>query len=471
MKITKSKIINRLAHHFTILIIGFQFIFSSCKKFVEVPPPYTQLSSANVFSDDATATAAMFAIFSQLGSDAVTYNLSLYPGLSADEFTNYSSDQPNIQLYDNSITADNSLVSELWNKLYNLIFQCNSIIESLDKSSNLSPAVKQQIYGEALFMRGWLYFYLENNFGDIPLITSTDYTKNSTLSRSPSEAIYEQIIKDLIQSQTMLSTYFVDANSTTSSEERLRPTTWAARALLSRVYLYIGKWEEAIEHSSSVIINSGLFALSDSLNEVFLMNSHEAIWQITISPYNTVEGPRFTLTSIPSISALSPQLINSFEDGDRRLKNWVGQYTEDNQTYYFPSKYKVFDFQSPITEYIMVIRLAELYLIRAEAYAQIGSLSQSLDDINKIRLRAGLSPFTSSSKEYILSKIQQERKIELFSELGHRWFDLKRTNKIDEVMSKIAPEKGGNWNNHARIYPIPQSDRLKNPNLTQNPGY
>jgi hypothetical protein len=116
-----------------------------------------------------------------------------------------------------------------------------------------------------------------------------------------------------------------------------------------------------------------------------------------------------------------------------------------------------------------VLRLAEQYLIRAEARANQNNIAGAVDDINVIRTRAGLPAVSQGvSKDQCLLAIEQERRIELFTEWGHRWFDLKRTNRADAVLSTL---KSPNWQSADRLYPIPQSELETDVHLNQNPGY
>jgi hypothetical protein len=119
----------------------------------------------------------------------------------------------------------------------------------------------------------------------------------------------------------------------------------------------------------------------------------------------------------------------------------------------------------------MVLRLAEQYLIRAEARAAMNNLTGAKADLDVIRVRAGLPRTTANTKEAILNAIAHERRIELFTEWGHRWFDLKRTGAIDSVMKNIAIEKASIWNTNFKLFPIPQTEILLNSRLIQNNGY
>lgn len=126
-----------------------------------------------------------------------------------------------------------------------------------------------------------------------------------------------------------------------------------------------------------------------------------------------------------------------------------------------------------VSEYLMLFRLGEQYLIRAEARAHQGNVGEAQNDLNAIRNRAGLPNTTASDTSSLYVAILRERQVELFSELGQRWLDLKRTGKVDEVMQVVTPLKanGANWQSYQQWYPVPYSDIQKNTNLRQNDGY
>jgi hypothetical protein len=139
-------------------------------------------------------------------------------------------------------------------------------------------------------------------------------------------------------------------------------------------------------------------------------------------------------------------------------------------TYYFPFKYKV-QSGSQVTEYSMVLRMAEQYLIRAEARARLNKISLAQDDINMLRIRAALPNIIIADQQGLLKSLWHEKQIELFSEWGHRWLDLKRTGEIDSVMKIVCPQKQADWKSFQQLYPLPQTERDNDVNLTQNPGY
>lgn len=299
----------------------------------------------------------------------------------------------------------------------------------------------------------------------------------------------QQVITDLIKAQTLLNINYVDAKTDTATTiERVRPNKSVATALLARAYLYLGDYNGKnianyadAETQATTVINDSRYSLSP-VTGVFLKNSAEAIWQLqTALPAgsDTPDGILFILISAPqtgqnNYTTISSQLMGSFEPNDQRQNNWIGNYTATGPspvTYYFPYKYRNYTLKSQ--EYTMVLRLGEQYLIRAEAEAQENKLAAAATDLNIIRARAGLPPTSATTQSALLAAIQHERQVELFTEWGHRWFDLQRTGNANNVMSIVCPQKGGSWSSdgHQQLFPIPQADIATDHNLTQNAGY
>lgn len=458
--------------------------FVSCRKFLEVDAPATSTNGRNVFNSDATATAVLTGIYAKISSSGVRGGLnaiSVCSGLSADELTlfggaaNTATDY--IPYYTNGLSNSNTTIN-FFSAIYPIIFTTNSAIEGLTQSIGVSKPVKQQLLGEARFMRAFCYFYLVNLFGDVPLALTTDYKTNSTLIRKTKSDVYQQIKNDLIEAKSLLGSDFVGANSVTPTNERVRPTKWAATALLARVYLYTREWTNAETEASAVIANTSLFSLAN-LDDVFIANSRETIWQLqpVIEGENTPEARIFILPPTGPTGDmqfpvyLSSDLVNNFEADDQRKNKWVGSVVANNITYHYPYKYKVTFGASALLEYSTVLRLAELYLIRSEARAQQNNLPSAATDLNTIRNRASLGNIAAGSQSGLLAAIQQERQVELFTEWGHRWLDLKRNGNIDAVMETAASRKGGTWNTNWQWYPLSLTELQRNPKLTQNTGY
>ena len=374
------------------------------------------------------------------------------PGFK-DEFTKNEITQVN------HVNIDNSF----WKPAYKYIYAANLAIEKLSQSQGLSTSLKNQLTGEAKFIRAFCYFHLVNLFGDIPLVISTKYQNTAVAPRAGTSIVYSQIINDLLDAKNLLPADYI-------TTERVRPNKWAAAALLSRCFLYTSQWQNAASEANA-IIGSGVYSLEADLNNVFLNSSTEAIWQLLpVRPgFNTYEGLEILPTSSLSYPTylVTSSLRNSFENGDNRKSSWINSRVYNNDTLYFPFKYKIPN-GTTLTEYYMVFRLAEQYLIRAEAALNLNNVADAQADINSIRSRAGVGNTLANDIPSLKLAIEQERRSELFCEWGHRWYDLKRTGRANNILSFI---KGATWQSTDVLWPVPQQEINLNPSLTQNPGY
>jgi hypothetical protein len=232
------------------------------------------------------------------------------------------------------------------------------------------------------------------------------------------------------------------------------------------------EWQSAIDESSNVIDNNSLYRVVSSLDSVFLINNPEAIFQIN-SPYsNPWETSTYIFSGTPVNAILSNSIMEAFEKNDLRRDIWVDSTIDvDNNVYYYPTKYKAIDL--PVIEYTTVMRLSEQFLIRAEANTRLNNIPNAIADLDVIRERAGL-PLISSidpgiSQSELIEVILHERQVELFTEWGHRWFDLKRSELIDVVIGDFK----SNWNFTDALFPIPEIQIQNDPAMKndQNEGY
>lgn len=440
--------------------------FNSCDNFVEVDLPKSQLTSDAVFEDAETANAAMAGLYTKLRMNGIlagsATGLSSMLGLYTDEFNYY---QPNSvsNLFNNSLTAGTPQVSDIWNQSYNQIYAANSIIEGIQKASAITQDQKNQLMGEALFVRAILHFTLTGIYGDIPYVATTDYIANSKISKVTTGEIYQNALEDLKSAADLLPEKYI-------SNERIRPNRSAVKALLARLYLYMKLYPEASATASSVI-NNPLFKKESNLDRIFLKGSTETIWQLMpgTAGANTQEGDLYIFkVGPPPIVGLREEFINSFEPEDKRKTQWTATVTNGNQRWYYAYKYKQDQPTASSLEYSVVLRLAEQYLIRSEARANQGDLTGAKDDLNIIRNAAGLSNTAALSSEDIITDVLQQRRFELFTEFGQRFFDLKRFGKLDEALSTLKP----GWDANDQLWPIPVLELNSNPNLNpQNQGY
>jgi hypothetical protein len=451
-----------------IMAIMLLFPQSACKKLVGVPAPVNQVISDEVFKNDAPATAAITGIYSEMMATSNQFAAgatTFYTGLSSDELYYYSSSFRDEFLSNNITQSNHAIISQIfWDRPYKYIYIANLAVEKLNTATDVSEPVKKRLLGEARFIRAFCYFHLVNLFGDVPLITSSDYSANATMPRTVSGQVWQQVIDDLTEAEILLPAAY-------ATTERTRPNKWTAAALLARAFLYNGKFAEA-EQKATAVISAGVYSLVSSLNNVFLKNCPEAIWQLP--PSNTLWNTWEAREMVPATASALPQYLvtaalrNAFELNDKRKTSWLASRVYAGQTLYYPYKYKVYGNGAPVTEYYMVLRLAEQYLIRAEARAHQNDIAGAQSDLNIIRSRAGLPATTAADKSALLAAIEQERRVELFAEWGHRWFDLKRTGRANDVLGILKPST---WQPADILWPIPIGQLNANPFLTQNPGY
>ncbi len=483
-----------------IVLAGFTV---SCKKLVSVDEPIDSITAEKMYRTEAQAEGALMGVYNAMihGSETGNSNplgtsllrtfgagLATYAGgLSAGEFNTGSGNTEAYVLAANRLTLlNNTYPGSFWNSAYHVIFNANSVIEGIAgaKGSIMRDSVKTQYMAEAKLLRAFAYFYLVNFFGDVPLALTVDFNKTVNVQRSPVATVYEQIQRDLEDAERDLPTTYAAGKGA-----RVRANQWVAKAMLAKLHLYRGNDAQAAAKATEVIGQAGLYQL-ESLNNVFLAESKEAIFQLMQTNQDpdlgnaTSEGWYF-IPSAPYTDAaviwLSPGLLSAFEPGDQRKESWTDSTIQTqnglNTKVWYPTKYKTGRHNSfaglPSDEYYMVLRLAEMYLIRAEARANgaDGGPVKAIEDLNAIRLRTDLPNLPQSlDAAAIKQAVAQERTIELFAEWGNRWMDLKRTGRASSILSAM-PAKQPWEGDYQLLYPIPVREIEANRNLAQNPGY
>jgi hypothetical protein len=444
----------------------------SCKKFEDVGSPPNQLTADKVYSDSTSivgASLALYGNFAMNGTSGFIVNTNKYGSISADDAYKLIPNGTFDTFQSNTLIAGD-LSNDTYYNNYAMIFYANNILQNLGTTTAISNGLKNQLAGEAKFWRAYLYFYLVNNFGDVPLVTTTDAVQNAKLPRTPKAQVYQQIITDLTDAKSLLT-------DTYPSAEKARINREAVSALLSRVYLYLPTPDfSASEKEATAVINSNIYSL-DALSNVFLKSSKETIWQVQSNSGSVSGVTRTGIAFLPSGSTpdfvLYSALAKAFEPNDQRKTTWAGSLVYNGTTYLYPAKYKNRNTSTNGNEYSVMLRLAEVYLNRAESRAQQGNISGAQADLNMVRGRAGLPNTTAAAKAPLLTAIAQERWVELFTENSDRWFNLKRTGTIGAVLpvTKSLDIPNYSWKPNQALYPIPSTEILANPNLTQNPGY
>ncbi|WP_158286367.1 RagB/SusD family nutrient uptake outer membrane protein [Chitinophaga sp. S165] len=446
-------------------------LVNSCSDFLDVDRPRDRITGDQAFQNADTATRSVTGIYAEMSrtGNMIWGYTTVYAGICSDELVYTGTALSTREYFNGVIDPSNDLLEKwFWTSPYELIHHVNRCLQGLETTSALPPAVKNPLIGECRFLRALLYFHLVQLFGDVPLITGTDYTVTSTLPRASKDVVWQTILNDLGIAKDLLSSDYPSAG-------RVRANRWSAVALLARCYLYRKEWAMA-EREATALINSGLYRLG-TVENVFRAESQEAILQVfpTMTGYSTMEG--FLLIPIGNVRPtfeLSSSLLALFESGDKRKNAWVGTRTASGRTYYFPHKYKQrpdFSVGFKAGEYTTLFRLSEIYLIRAESRMALGEMAGAIEDLNVVRKRAGLSlisPAAPGSNEGVLADlIARERQVELFAEGGHRWFDLKRSGHINNIMRQAKT----NWKSDYSLWPIPRAQIVLNPALKQNSGY
>ncbi|WP_259016180.1 RagB/SusD family nutrient uptake outer membrane protein [Emticicia fluvialis] len=368
------------------------------------------------------------------------------------------------ELWRKTFTTTNSQTQATWLQSYNAINITNNVLSALDK---VETSKKASVEGEARFIRGLVYFDLvrlwakawadgdpTTNLG-VPLVTTptrgitdTDYRPRATVA-----AIYAQVIEDLTKAESLLPLTQSSEKYNTSESLNGFATRGAAQAILARVYMQQGKYAEARDAANKVIA-SKLYSLTPTFQEAFrdATNDSEVIFRIIVTDQdganslNTYYAPA-SYQGRGDIRVLSP-FLNLYGAGDTRGTYFV---RASNNTYTGKHLDQYGD--------VSVIRLAEVYLIRAEANLRLGTTvgATPLSDVNLIRSRAGATPLTTVS----VTDVLKERKLELAFE-GEQIHDVKRT-------------KGGvaglTFSDNKLVIPIPQREIDTNKSLVQNPGY
>lgn len=382
-------------------------------------------------------------------------NLMVYPDLYADNLDFTGTFQTDREVAQRNINPTNGAVLSMWADMYDGINRTNNILEAIPNVSELSSSQAAQYRGEALFIRALHYSLLAGYFGDVPIVSdpARGVDESSLVSRNPVAEVYDTIIANLEEAATLLS----------PGRGAGRATSDAANALLARVYLETGDYPQARDKATILIESPDYVLPADYANVFRTKNSSESIFELQYSTNNTNnQAFWFFPPSLGGRWGYSPtlELYNAFEPGDERLDVTIGIDTQGTDDRY-GNKYTRIENSD---DNIIILRLAEMYLIRAEANAQLNADPAIVRaDINEVRNRAGLGdlPETVNTQQELLDAILQERRVELAFE-GLRFFDLRRMG--------VATTRLGIPATHL-LWPVPQSERDVNENLGQNPGY
>jgi hypothetical protein len=433
-------------------------VLVSCKKFLDVEP-VDSVSDGQTIVDKTSAETATRGLYRALSADGyygVTFQSIGY--LSGDNVQWTGSQSIVQQFISHNVRADNANIASAWSAIYATINRANHIIAKVPNVTDplLTDALKNQLTGESYFVRALAYFDLVRTWGGVQLaLTPTNSaTDKNGIRRSSVAETYAQVLSDLTAAEPLLP-------ETTNRYRATKKTVWALRA---RYHLYQSEWALAESYATKLIGDATNYNLVKPYNAFFANNvvaTPESVFELSYSTTYT-NGHRNqwqppanngTRQWAPSDAFLT--LVNDATIGGNR--NTLVAKTA--QGLWYGNLY----YRSPATDPAYVLRIAEQYLIRAEARAQLKDLNGALADLNVVRSRAGLTGSTAVTQDDILLAIENERRIEFAFE-PHRWFDLVRTNRAAAVLGVTDKNK---W-----VLPVPATEVLiEGSSLDQNLGY
>lgn len=372
-------------------------------------------------------------------------------------------------------------VGAMWTNWYKAIGRATISIDYTENYGLTDQAYKNRLIGEAKFLRAYHYFFLVRAFGDVPL------QHVDLVNRVPKNEVYDYIEQDLLQAIEALP-----EKSGYASNDLGRATKGAAKALLSKVYLYQKDWQNAYDYADQVI-NSGQYGLESDYAVLWRASSEngtESIFEVQargqeiahgVQQYSETQGARGTSGWGWGFNTPSQNLLDAFNaEGDVIRRDatiifagetlWDGRIVSasvENPMYNEKAYSSANAGAGDGDKNIRVLRLAEIYLIRAEAANELGNSAVAVSSLNMVRTRVNLPSVTTTVQGDLRTAIWKERRLELAFE-HDRWFDLVRTGQAPAAMA--ANGKTFEVGKH-ELFPIPNDQIIQTPAMTQNPGY
>jgi hypothetical protein len=491
-------------------VIGASIVGTACNKFLD-PSPTDVLTPDNFYKSSSDAVSAVNAAYAQM---PYTYLYYFYIGdISGDDLMadpSFGSDGHQLADY----TFDKTLwtLDNQWSNAYITINRCNIVIQ-LVPGIQMDPTLRARVIGEAKFIRALSYFMLVNMFGDVPLVTTQiTNAKNAQLARTAKAQVYALIESDLQAAATSLPASY------TNPPDVGRATSGAATALLAKVYLYLGDWNNAAKYAGQVI-TSGTYSLNKVYNDNFSISKQnsnpENIFSVNFGSPETVTGvvgSIAVLFGLPSgfpggdaygLEFVLPSLVNSFSATDQRgngasfmISPYTIRHGPDSGTVVTfisppePALHKPLDETDPQNmehrsweqqpNYQPILRYADVLLMYAEAVANGGTATAggAVTALDQVRLRGDPNASSSAASADFMDTLRVERRKEFIYE-GQRWFDLSRWGILDQALRAKQAEILTIYPNEfksvhgvfSNIYPIPQTEINSDPALTQNAGW
>ncbi|MTI31758.1 RagB/SusD family nutrient uptake outer membrane protein [Xanthovirga aplysinae] len=448
------------------------FLISSCDDFLKIEPQQS-LSDSEAFSTIEAAETALIGAYARMQS--TTYygrEMLVMPEVGGDNVL-IALDNSNrfLGFSGYNLTTSNGDVTDLWFRAYHVIMQANNLINNVDNIEGGTAEEKNQLKGEALFIRALVHFDLVRSFGQpylngngsnlgVPVMLVSEI---GTPSRNSVTEVYAQIINDLSQAKDLMD----------NTEAPFRSSSDAANALLSRVYLYKGDNQAAVEAATAVIGtgNYSLISNENYLDSWSTDGTSEEIFTLKfLADESTGSSNIGRIYLKPGYGDIRPSqdIMDLYSVNSNDVRNGLIRYEEeyaDHFQFKFAGMLGVDGLAS-----IKILRLSEVLLNRAEANAKLGNLEEAKEDLNVLRVRAGLESIDPANSS-VLDEVLLERRRELAFE-GHRAFDIFRNGEdLKRIECNPLAECSVPFGSNLVVYPIPQDEISANPNMVQNPGY
>ncbi len=470
----------------------------SCKDFLDIEPSSQSIAVGNTDADSiyfksaSEVEAALAGAYSDFKNEYWQLDYFVNGDAQSDDAYAGGDNPDNFQIDQFQLVATNRNVSRDWAYLYSTIGKCNTILNNIGSLDDpaLTGARREQIIGEASFIRAFMYFQLVQLWGDVPLqLTEITSISAETLdeiyplifpARSPQAEVYAQIIADLEAAQSRVPVTAVHKGFVAKG---------AVEAALAKVHATVvpHDWAKVSQYCDAVIAGPySLLASYDQLWSNANENSAESIFEINydggtadgnwgVNIFRGLDWKKFNLPSNDLAAAFDAEGDAVRKAASITFLDVSGKWSDEHwpQTQYpFINKWR--KNQEGSDQNYIFIRLADILLLKAEALNELGDQAGAAAIVNQIRGRVGLAPTSASSQADLRLAIEKERRLELAFE-GHRWFDLKRTGRAIEVMSKAIDHTGNPigylLTNERLFWPIPQAELDKNTKLVQNAGY
>lgn len=464
------------------ILIAIAATLSSCSsEFIDLHPIADQ-NAGSFYRNANEMEQAVTAAYDALQSGYTANRFDHFMEVASDNSYNDNTTQNGGEFanFDNfNLSSGNSVLNSAWSICYQGVQRCNIVLNRIDGISDMDAATRTIRTGETKFLRALNYFNIVRIWGDAPLVLheTSDPFEGFTHQRNPAAAIYEQVLKDLQEAVKVLPSEPAQAG---------RATKGAAQTLLGKVYLTLGRYDEAAAILQEVI-SSNQYQLLTSFKEVFdenNKNNRESVFEIQFRHSTNGEGNNSPDPNAGFVNNRpSPNIITLFESNpDDRFGASV---RKDNMGLYYSGKsVGIKGTDGTYGFNTIVLRYADVLLMASEALNELGyNRENAFGYLNQVRNRANAAPYAAGDlpdQESFREALAKERRLELAFE-NHRWFDLLRTGKALEAMQAankgVLDPLGGSALNfsiqaHQLLFPVPQAQiDASGKVLTQNTGY